>query len=90
MQYLEQLGQSFSLIKIPCTGMRWLSAALGIGLIHAAMAAAMTTDTTQFCSVKGMKDNTIYYAEATGREDRSASFADLLTISGIEHAGPIK
>ena len=73
------------------TRMRWVPRALSICLICPVIATASitSTDTTQFCWVKGMKDNTIYYAEATGREDRSASFADLMTISGIEHTGPI-
>ena len=42
---------------------------------------------TQLCWVVGRFDNTVYYAEAEGREDRSASFTELLDISGIDHSG---
>ena len=41
----------------------------------------------QLCWVIGKFDNTVYYAEADGREDRSESFAELIHISGIEHFG---
>jgi hypothetical protein len=41
----------------------------------------------QLCWVVGKFDDTVYYGEAEGREDRSESFAELLYISGIEHAG---
>jgi hypothetical protein len=39
----------------------------------------------QFCWAIGSFDNTAYFAEAEGREDRSISFGDLLEISGIDH-----
>ena len=44
-------------------------------------------DAAQMCWAIGRFDNTVYYAEIEGREDRSGSFADLLEISGIENAG---
>jgi hypothetical protein len=39
----------------------------------------------QFCWAMGKFDHTIYYAEIENREDRRASFDDLLEISGIDH-----
>ena len=39
----------------------------------------------QFCWALGKFDHTIYFAEVGDREDRQASFDDLLEISGIEH-----
>ena len=39
----------------------------------------------QFCWAMGKFDHTIYYAEIENREDRQASFDDLLEISGIDH-----
>ena len=39
----------------------------------------------QFCWAMGKFDHTIYYAEIENREDREASFDDLLEISGIDH-----
>jgi len=59
------------------------------GLVQAFLSGATASagDTIQFCWAQGARDGTIYYAQAVGREDRSASFAELLTISGVEHAG---
>ena len=42
-------------------------------------------DHVQFCWAMGKFDHTIYYAEIENREDRQASFDDLLQISGIDH-----
>jgi hypothetical protein len=39
----------------------------------------------QFCWAVGKFDHTIYFAEAEGHEDRQASFAELIEISGIDH-----
>jgi hypothetical protein len=39
----------------------------------------------QFCWAKGKFDHTVYYAEIENREDRQASFDELLEISGIDH-----
>ena len=39
----------------------------------------------QFCWAMGKFDHTIYYAEVENREDRQASFDELLEISGIDH-----
>ncbi|ETR79062.1 hypothetical protein X566_10730 [Afipia sp. P52-10] len=43
----------------------------------------------QFCWAFGRYDDTVYYAAIEGREDRSASFAELLEISGIDHFGAL-
>jgi hypothetical protein len=39
----------------------------------------------QFCWALGKFDNTIYFAEVEGREDREASFIALIELSGIDH-----
>lgn len=39
----------------------------------------------RFCWAMGKFDHTIYYAEIENREDRQASFDELLQISGIDH-----
>lgn len=39
----------------------------------------------QFCWALGTFDNTIYFAEVEGREDREASFIALIELSGIDH-----
>ena len=39
----------------------------------------------QLCWALGKFDNTVYFAEAEVREDRRASFAALIEISGIDH-----
>ena len=39
----------------------------------------------QFCWAKGRFDHTVYYADIENREDRQASFDELLEISGIDH-----
>jgi hypothetical protein len=60
---------------------------LGSMLLLLLTTSAVSAHTqTQLCWVVGRFDNTIYYAEAEGREDRSASFSELLNISGIEIA----
>lgn len=38
----------------------------------------------QFCWAMGKFDHTIYFGEVENREDRQASFDDLLEISGID------
>ncbi|MBN8986714.1 MAG: hypothetical protein J0H42_00610 [Rhizobiales bacterium] len=40
-------------------------------------------ESAQFCWAFGKYDHTVYYAEAEGREDRQASFASLMEISGL-------
>jgi hypothetical protein len=49
--------------------------------------AAAQNGSAQMCWAIGRFDNTVYFAEIEGREDRSGSFAELLEISGIENAG---
>ena len=39
----------------------------------------------QFCWALGKFDDTVYFAEAEGREDRQASFMTLIKISGIDY-----
>ena len=39
----------------------------------------------QLCWAIGKYDHTVYFAEIEGREDRQASFASLMAISGIYH-----
>lgn len=39
----------------------------------------------QLCWAVGKFDNTVYFAEAEVREDRQASFAALIELSGIDH-----
>ena len=39
----------------------------------------------QLCWALGKYDNTVYFAEAEVRDDRQASFAALIEISGIDH-----
>jgi len=55
-------------------------------LLFAATQPARSADTTtgQLCWAVGEFDNTVYFAGIEGREDRSASFASLIEISGIE------
>jgi hypothetical protein len=48
-------------------------------------AYAAEQDRVQFCWAMGKFDHTIYYAEIENREDRQASFDELLQISGIDH-----
>ena len=47
--------------------------------------AAADQDRVQFCWAMGKHDHTIYFAEIENREDRQASFDELLEISGIDH-----
>jgi hypothetical protein len=39
----------------------------------------------QLCWAVGKYDHTVYFAEIEGREDRQASFASLMEISGLDH-----
>jgi hypothetical protein len=39
----------------------------------------------QLCWAIGTYDHTVYFAEIEGREDRQASFASLMEISGLDH-----
>jgi hypothetical protein len=39
----------------------------------------------QLCWAIGKYDHTVYFAEIEGREDRQASFASLMEISGLYH-----
>ena len=50
-----------------------------------AFAAPADQARVQFCWAMGKFDHTIYYAEIENREDRQASFDELLEISGIDH-----
>jgi len=59
-----------------------LTAAL---LVPNLASAAADPDRVQFCWAMGKFDHTIYYAEIENREDRQASFDELLQISGIDH-----
>lgn len=59
----------------------WLAAAPAA---HLALAGADEA-TVQFCWALGKFDNTIYFAEVEGREDRQASFIALIELSGIDH-----
>lgn len=52
-------------------------------------AAHASSTSGQLCWAIGKLDNTVYFAGIEGREDRSASFASLIEISGIE-AFPVK
>ena len=47
--------------------------------------AGVDEASVQFCWALGKFDNTIYFAEVEGREDRQASFMALIEISGIDH-----
>jgi hypothetical protein len=49
------------------------------------LAYAADQDRVQFCWAMGKFDHTVYYAEIENREDRQASFDELLEISGIDH-----
>jgi hypothetical protein len=63
----------------------WLAAYL---LLSAGLTPALAgtgEDRIQLCWALGALDNTVYFAEVQGREDRQASFADLLDISAIDH-----
>lgn len=55
-------------------------------LLAANPARAETNEVSaQLCWAVGKYDHTVYFAEAEGREDRQASFANLMEISGIDH-----
>jgi hypothetical protein len=54
-------------------------------LLVPTLAYAAEQDRVQFCWAMGKFDHTIYYAEIENREDRQASFDELLQISGIDH-----
>ena len=54
-------------------------------LLVPTLAYAAEPDRVQFCWAMGKFDHTIYYAEIENREDRQASFDELLQISGIDH-----
>ena len=57
-----------------------------LSVLPASLASADTGETRiQFCWALGKFDNTVYFAEAEVREDRQASFAALIEISGIDH-----
>ncbi|MDQ8730560.1 hypothetical protein [Bradyrhizobium sp. LHD-71] len=50
-------------------------------------AAQQGTGTIQFCWAVGALDDTVYYAEALERDDRSQNFGELLEVTGIDHNG---
>jgi hypothetical protein len=53
-------------------------------LLAASPARADTSEiTAQLCWAIGKFDHTVYFAEIEGREDRQASFASLMEISGL-------
>ncbi len=52
-------------------------------LLASSPARADSDDSAQLCWAIGKLDHTVYYAEAKGREDRQASFASLMEISGL-------
>ena len=64
----------------PVIRLLWTAALLAPTLAYAA-----EQDRVQFCWAMGKFDHTIYYAEIENREDRQASFDELLQISGIDH-----
>ncbi len=61
---------------------QWL---LFAALPAAAPAFADVGARVQFCWALGKFDDTVYFAEAEGSEDRQASFVTLMDISGIDH-----
>jgi hypothetical protein len=54
-------------------------------LLAANPARADSDESAQICWAIGKYDHTVYFAEAEGREDRQASFASLMQLSGIYH-----
>ena len=60
---------------------RWLS----VAILCTPVLAAAGDARVQFCWAMGKFDNTVYFAEVEDREDRQASFDQLLEISGIDH-----
>jgi hypothetical protein len=65
----------------PITRLLLISALLAPSLAFADTGQAHV----QFCWAMGKFDHTIYFAEVENREDRQASFDELLEISGIDH-----
>jgi hypothetical protein len=55
-------------------------------LLAASPARADSDESAQLCWAFGKYDHTVYFAEAEGREDRQASFASLMEISGLTHS----
>ena len=51
----------------------------------AASPARADPGSAQLCWAIGKYDHTVYFAEIEGREDRQASFASLMEISGLYH-----
>jgi hypothetical protein len=47
--------------------------------------ARADSESAQLCWAFGKYDHTVYYAAAEGREDRQASFASLMEVSGLTH-----
>jgi hypothetical protein len=54
-------------------------------LLAANPARADSNESAQLCWAVGKYDHTVYFAEIEGREDRQASFASLMEISGLYH-----
>jgi len=55
-------------------------------LLAANPASASSNEVSaQLCWAIGKYDHTVYFAEIEGREDRQASFASLMEISGLSH-----
>lgn len=52
-------------------------------LLAASPVRADPNESAQLCWAIGKYDHTVYYAEVEGREDRQASFASLMEISGL-------
>lgn len=64
---------------------RFVVLLLSAAMLCGASLAAPSETQVQFCWTMGKFDQTIYFAEVGDREDRRASFDELLEISGIEH-----
>jgi hypothetical protein len=54
-------------------------------LLAAHPALADSDESAQICWAFGKYDHTVYFAAAEGREDRQASFASLMEVSGLTH-----
>jgi len=69
---------------------RLVRALMALFLVTAAAPPVLASDrdTGQLCWAIGRLDDTVYFAGIEGREDRSASFASLIEISGLETFPP--
>jgi hypothetical protein len=76
-------------LQTPMTRIASILACAFVSIIAPQIARAADVKTGQLCWAVGKLDNTVYFAGIEEREDRSASFASLIEISGIE-AFPVK